>query len=134
MENKIIPDEFIFFGIFISVVYLIFFNPHVLLPNLFYGFASATFLLLLHLATRGRGMGLGDVKFAVLGGILMGADYWAIWLFSAFLTGAAAAIILVLVKGAKLKDQIAFGPFLVIGLPIALIFGKYLLEFMGLSV
>lgn len=132
IEHKIIPDEFTFFGILLSVFYLIIFSPNLLIPNLFYGFTSAAFLLSLHLATRGRGMGLGDVKFAVLGGLLMGGRLYIIWLFLAFLTGAIAAIILVLTKGAKLKDQIAFGPFLVIGIPGALVFGGYLLRFVGL--
>lgn len=73
-------------------------------------------------------MGLGDVKFAVLGGMITGLNYVVPWLFVAFLTGAIVGIILIARGKAGLKDKIAFGPFLVIAIPISLIFGQNILN------
>lgn len=121
-ENQIIPDAFIFLGI---VVFLLF---NFSFSNIFAGFASSFFLLFIHLITKGRGMGLGDVKFAVLAGAIVGLKLFSIWLFAAFLTGAAVGIILILGKKARLKTKVAFGPFLVISIPIALIWGEKIIQ------
>lgn len=128
LEHQIIPDDFIFFGLTISVLYFLFAIPYSLFSNLFAGLSASTFLLLVHLLTHGRGMGLGDVKFAILGGLLTGINLFLIWLLLAFLTGAIAGIILILAKKAELKGHIAFGPFLVITIPIALVYGPAILQ------
>lgn len=130
LENKIIPDNFVFLGIFVVFLYTIYYIPNTASPSLLAGFICAGLLLLIHLATKGRGMGLGDVKFAVLGGMIVGLNLILIWLFLAFLTGAIVGIILILLRRAGLKDQIAFGPFLVLALPITLIWGQKIIEIM----
>ena len=125
-EHQIIPDTFIFLGILLSLLI----TPHSLFSGLLAGFICATFLLLVHIITKGRGMGLGDVKFAVLGGIIVGLPLSPIWLFIAFLTGAIVGIILILGRRAGLKSKIAFGPFLVIAIPITLLWGQKIIEIM----
>jgi prepilin signal peptidase PulO-like enzyme (type II secretory pathway) len=129
LEHQIIPDSFIFVGIFFAV----FLIPNLLFSSLFAGFFAASLLLLIHLFTKGRGMGLGDIKFAVLGGLIIGPRLFLIWLFLAFLTGAAVGIILILGKKAGLKSQIAFGPFLVLAIPLALIYGEKILSWIHIS-
>ncbi|HET7098813.1 MAG TPA: prepilin peptidase [Patescibacteria group bacterium] len=131
-EHKIIPDTFVFLGISFSVVYLLLTtNGYQLVSGLSAGFLSAFLLLLLHIITKGRGMGLGDVKFAVWGGILVGLKLNLIWLFLAFLTGGVAGIILITTRRAGLKDQIAFGPFLIISIALTFFLGEKLRLFMG---
>lgn len=131
-EHKIIPDDFVFFGIGITFIFLLFTNSQFIIQNMFAGILSAFLLLLIHLFTRGLGMGLGDVKFAILGGILVGMRLNLIWLFLSFLTGGITGIILILGKKAGLKDQIAFGPFLVISIGLTFLIGDKLLTYMGL--
>jgi prepilin signal peptidase PulO-like enzyme (type II secretory pathway) len=133
LENKIIPDSFVFWGVLIAVLYTLYLVPSTLLPSLFAGFSAASLLLLIHLFTKGRGMGLGDVKFAVLGGLIIGEKLFLIWLFLAFLTGAFVGIILILGKKAGLKSQIAFGPFLVLAVPLAFIYGEKILFWLHFS-
>lgn len=116
MEHQIIPDELIFLGLFFVLLVP---SIYSLFASLFAGFLAASVLLSIHLITRGRGMGLGDVKFAVFGGALVGLKLSLIWLFLAFLTGALTAIILILWKKKGLKDKIAFGPFLVIAIALS---------------
>ncbi len=131
-EHKIIPDFFTFLGITIALIYFLLTNSQMIFPGILAGLISAFFLLLIHLFTKGRGMGLGDVKFAILGGILTGLRLNIVWLFLAFLTGGVVGIILILAKRAGFKDQIAFGPFLIISIGLTLIFGDKLLILMGL--
>ena len=133
LENKIIPDSFVFWGIVIVFLYILSVAPNSLLPFLFSGFFAATLLLTIHLITKGRGMGLGDVKFAVLGGLVTGQRLFLIWLLLAFLTGAVVGIILILGKKAGLKSQIAFGPFLVLAIPLALLYGEKILFWLHFS-
>jgi leader peptidase (prepilin peptidase) / N-methyltransferase len=125
-EHQIIPDSFIFPGIILSLLFI----PHALFSGLLAGFICATFLLLVHIITKGCGMGLGDVKFAVLGGMIVGLPLSPVWLFIAFLTGAMVGIILILGKKAGLKSKIAFGPFLVIAIPVTLLWGQKIIEIM----
>jgi prepilin signal peptidase PulO-like enzyme (type II secretory pathway) len=132
LEHQIIPDDFVFTGIFVVFVYSLIFNPALLFPGIFAGFAAALFLLILHLSTKGRGMGLGDVKFAVLGGLFVGSRLTPVWLVLAFLTGGMVGAILILSKRAKLKTKIAFGPFLVLGIFLALTVGEKYLSFLGI--
>lgn len=132
LEAKMIPDELAFLGFGLVMFYLLLINPSPLFTSLAAGFAAALFLLLIHLATRGRGMGLGDVKLAVFAGTLLGWPMMSIWLFTAFLTGAVVGTILVLTKKASFGKQIAFGPFLVIALIITLVWGKSLLNWLFL--
>lgn len=121
-EHQVIPDSFIFSGLFL----VLFFGNQSFLSNLLGGFFASLVLLSLHLFTKGKGMGLGDVKFAVLGGLLVGLKLVPVWLFIAFLTGGLVGTILILGRIAKLKDKIAFGPFLIIAIPITLIWGQNL--------
>jgi prepilin signal peptidase PulO-like enzyme (type II secretory pathway) len=128
LEHQIIPDTFIFFGLVIVLLLSLITDDRLLLSSLFSGFLAASLLMLIHLFTRGRGMGLGDVKFAVLGGMLVGLKFSLIWLFLAFLTGGIVGTILLLGRKAGLKDKIAFGPFLVISIPASIIWGQKIID------
>lgn len=124
-EHQIIPDKLVYFGVVITIIKMLAVDNRMIYEGLLSGFAASVFLLVIHMLTKGKGMGLGDVKFAILGGLLMGPRMSIVWLFLAFLTGAITGIILILGKFAKLKDKIAFGPFLVISLVATYIWGPY---------
>lgn len=132
LEHQIIPDSLVFTGIALTFLYQILTINNQLLVNLFSGFLAATFLLAIHLFTKGRGMGLGDVKFAIFGGTLVGLRMLPIWLLLSFLTGAIVGIILIFVGKAKMQTKIAFGPFLILGLLLTFTVGKGLLVVLGL--
>ena len=85
---------------------------------------AALFFLFLHLVTKGKGMGFGDIKLAFLLGLTLGFPKILVGLFTAFLTGAFGGVILIIIKNKSLKTKIAFGPFLIIGWLIALIWGE----------
>lgn len=133
MEHQIIPDSLVFLLLTVVFIYSLLSSSPSLFPDLFAGFFTASFLLAIHLATRGRGMGLGDVKFAVVAGLLVSLRLSFVWLLVAFLTGGLVAFILILGKGAKLKDKIAFGPFLIFSIPVTLLYGEKILFWLHLG-
>lgn len=69
-------------------------------------------------------MGFGDVKLSFVLGLLLGFPRTIVALYIAFLTGAIVGVILILVHTARLKSKIAFGPFLIFGTGVALMFGN----------
>jgi leader peptidase (prepilin peptidase)/N-methyltransferase len=68
-------------------------------------------------------MGLGDVKFAILGGLILGPVLSVSWMLISFVLGAIVGLIMMMTKNAKLKSRIAFGPFLVAALLLIMFFG-----------
>ena len=77
----------------------------------------------LHLMSRGRGMGLGDVKLAPLFGGVLGWFNWDIavlGLLAAFIIGGIWASLLLLSRRVGRQSAIAFGPFMILGLGVGL--------------
>lgn len=88
------------------------------------GVAAAMFLGGIHLATLGKGMGLGDVKYGLVMGWLLGWQRMIVGLMVAFIMGAVVGVGLVIAKKRKIKQELPFGPFLVTGTFLALVWGN----------
>jgi len=130
LKYNLIYDQIIYPAIGITLAYRIFesflgtnthsfplYTIHNTLYNcIFSSLFAAAFFYLLHILGpklfRRDTMGLGDVKLAFLMGLLLGYPKIIVALYLAFLTGALVGVILMTVKKAKMKSQIAFGPFL----------------------
>jgi leader peptidase (prepilin peptidase)/N-methyltransferase len=77
-------------------------------------------------------MGAGDVKLALLMGVVLGVLV-IVAMFLAFLLGAVAGIVLIATRRKKRKDVIPFGPYLAMGSVIALLAGDWMLgSYLGL--
>lgn len=87
------------------------------------------FFLAIFLLTKGKAMGFGDVKLAFFMGLFLGWPKIAVALFLAFLIGAIIGTILIASKKKGWKSEIPFGPFLITGLFIALIWGEKIFNF-----
>jgi prepilin signal peptidase PulO-like enzyme (type II secretory pathway) len=122
----IIPDEIII-GLLILVVGLkiiVGFSA----VNLYSAVGSFLFLLSLFFLTKGKGMGFGDVKFALFMGLFLGWPGVLVAFYLAFLTGSFVGVIMILLKKAKIKQKIAFGPFLVFGTFISWWWGEMIFK------
>ncbi len=84
---------------------------------------GAGFFGLLALATRGRGMGMGDVKLGLPLGFLFGWPNILLLYASAFVIGAAIGVALILTKKKSRKSEVPFAPFLVLGAYLTFFFG-----------
>jgi len=78
--------------------------------------------------SRGKAMGLGDVKLVGALGLIFGwPDILMIMLLS-FIIGALASIISLIFKKKKMKDMIPFGPFLALGSSLTFFFGYQIID------
>ena len=118
-KHQIIPDSML-------VVMLIGVLPHVRLSYLAVSFCSGLFFYLLWFGTKGRGLGFGDVKLALVMGFLLGHPKALISFYVAFLTGALWGVILMIGGRVGMKSKIAFGPFLIIGMFASIFWGDAL--------
>jgi leader peptidase (prepilin peptidase)/N-methyltransferase len=89
-------------------------------------FVVSGFLLLILLITGGRGMGFGDVNLMAASGLVLGWKY----VLLAFFIGCILASILhpIQMKLKRYSRVLAFGPYLAIGITIALLFGQQIIE------
>ncbi|HEV2796706.1 MAG TPA: prepilin peptidase, partial [Nocardioides sp.] len=82
---------------------------------------------------RSAGMGFGDVRLAAPVGLVLGWLGWgalAIGLWTSFLAFALPALVVVLVRRDRtlLKRSFPFGPFMVFGALVGLVWGTPLAE------
>jgi len=120
-KYMLIPDEVLYPLIGLALLRLPFSHQWQVVPA---ALASGAFLLSLYWITKGKGMGLGDVKLALLLGLVLGWPKILVAYFIAFLTGAGVGVILILSKKKRLKDKIAFGPFLLTAMLAAKLWGE----------
>lgn len=125
----IIPNKIVVFSFIVSATYIIYSGAW--LDHLIAALAAFVLFLLLVLVTRGKGMGIGDIKFAAFMGLSLGLASLIVSLYIAFLTGALVAIILVISKRKKFQGgKIPFGPFLALGTAVGIIQGPFLWTFL----
>ncbi len=92
------------------------------------GLLIAGFFMLLIILTKGKGMGGGDVKLGGFIGLGLGFPLSLVALMGAFFSGAAYSIFLILLKRKKLGESVPFGPFLVLGSIVALLWGQEIIN------
>lgn len=89
------------------------------------GVALGAFYFLLFLINP-NGMGFGDVKLALSLGVALGWYGWAVVFaggFAGFLFGAAYGLALMIMRRAGRKTGIPFGPFMIAGALLGILFG-----------
>lgn len=126
MRERIIPD-YMTLTIIISAVILSTLSGQ-LVQNFLAGIILFGLLFVMHMLTKGKGMGFGDVKFAFAIGLLLGLWEGFIAIYIAFLLGGVVGGAMLLGGRKKLTSKIAFGPFLVAGTVVMLLWGEWVLE------
>lgn len=126
LSHMIIPNKIVLpaAGVFLAACIAL--DPSRWWQYLVAGVGAAGFLLLLAIIWPG-GMGLGDVKLALMMGCML-AGAVAVAMFSAFLIGGVAGIVLLALGRRSRKDRIPFGPFLAAGGAVAVLVGPQLID------
>ena len=132
LKHYIIPDGVVFSGIAIVLI----FNIRFLISGEFSVFISlilsaigaAGFFLVIVLVSRGKWMGIGDIKLAFLMGLLLGWPGILLALFLAFSIGAIIGLGLIFLGKKTVKSEVPFGPFLVTGTLASLFLGEAIIE------
>lgn len=98
-------------------------SGNVLVGRVIGGVFGFLFFELLLLVTRGRGIGMGDVKLALPIGFLFGwPDILPVVGF-AFVAGALVGILLIFLKKKTMRGTLPFGPFLAFGSALVFFLG-----------
>jgi prepilin signal peptidase PulO-like enzyme (type II secretory pathway) len=147
LKHYLIPDKVLFPAIIIAFVYRVLGNWKLpawpvgreignltFVLNYFYAIlAGAGFFFLLWLISKGKWMGFGDVKLAVLLGLILGFPNILAALFSAFFIGSVVSIFLMAKKIKGMKSEVPFAPFLIAGTFIAMFWGDKIINwYLGL--
>ncbi len=128
----LIPDSLVLTLVVLVLGYrLLLLSFGIMQPQDFFGMIISTMVLTfiflgLHIGTKGKGFGFGDVKFAVPMGLLLGWPRIVVAFFLAFSIGALVGIVLILLGKKKFGQIIPFGPFLVLATVLSLLFGDAL--------
>jgi len=137
LNEQIVPDVISLPGIAIGLI-LSFFVPYISFINSALGVVSGGgIILIIGLAGsaifKKEAMGGGDVKLAAMIGAFLGWRYIIISLFLGFFLGALAGIFLILSKIKSREDTVPFGPFIVLGSMITLLWGENIISwYLGL--
>jgi len=89
---------------------------------------SGGVIILLVYLSKGKWMGDGDIKIAIILGLMLGFPVAIFGIFLAFIIGAVLGSILLAFKIKKSKDQLPFTPFLLSSLIISLIWGQQIVD------
>jgi prepilin signal peptidase PulO-like enzyme (type II secretory pathway) len=130
----LLPDKVVFPVIGLSVLYV---AGNVIVYNAAWGYLINAVLAVvmvsglfavLHFASGGRWIGFGDVKLAIALGLLAGTPANAmLLLFVASLAGTLVALPLVIAGKAGRKTKLPFGPLLIFGTFVVVLFGERIL-------
>mgnify|MGYP001594479764 CR=1 FL=1 len=112
-----IPDEMIIVGVILSIPGNLLVAAGTALP--FFIFAKL------------KMMGEGDIGLAFLMGLLLGWPKVGVALWSGFIVGGLTAIILILLKKTKISATIPLGPFLILGIIIAVLWSDKIFKIIG---
>ena len=122
LDKGLIPDRFHFIigacGILMTVV-----TKDLPIVDRVIGLVAISIPMLL-IAVLFGGMGMGDVKLLAVCGFLLG---WKLILFAflaASMSAAVYAVIMMIKKAAHRKSEIPFGPFISLGVILAIFFGN----------
>lgn len=126
LDTKLIPNRILFPGTIVGLVLLMggaIVEDGPIVRPLAGGVIYFVLLLVLALIARG-GFGFGDVKLAFLLGLFTAYQSWEtliVAVFAAFLLGGLVSAILVVFRIRSRKDSIPFGPYLVAGAYLAIV-------------
>ena len=99
-----------------------------LFGDIFAGFTVLLPIGLIYVITNERAMGLGDVILAGIIGFFLGIPKGLIALYMSFLVGAIVGVALLIQHKKGMKSVVPFGPFLIIGMLVAGVWGDMLIQ------
>lgn len=113
LDTMYLPDQFVLGLLLIVVTSFFVIDYQSLIPSLAGAAVGVGVPGLIWLLSKGRGIGLGDVKLMLPLGLYFGLWDTVVLLWLAFVVGGLVGIWLLLKKKVELKTAIPFGPFLI---------------------
>jgi leader peptidase (prepilin peptidase)/N-methyltransferase len=108
---------------------LLSFSNNLVVSHLAGAAIGSVFFGLLYYFSRGRAMGMGDVKLAFATGVLFGWPDTAFIISLSFILGGILGAFLIILGRARMKDKIPFGPIFASSAFLTMLFGYKILTF-----
>jgi leader peptidase (prepilin peptidase) / N-methyltransferase len=128
LEYRLIPNKITYPGAVLAIVLVAIFDPDSLVENLIAGLGAGGFLLVAAIV-QPKGMGMGDVKLALVLGLFLGRAVVPA-IFAALIAGSLIGAIIIARVGVKAgrKTGIPFGPWLAFGGLVGLFAGDAIVD------
>jgi leader peptidase (prepilin peptidase)/N-methyltransferase len=129
IEHFLIPNSLVLAGVVCGVVFSLFVHD-ISIWSALLGAASCSGLLLLVSLVRRGGMGMGDVKLAVVTGLFLG---WSLGMVGLWIGVVSCGLLCIFLMAARIrghKDPVPFGPFIALGAIVVLLWGWQILHIM----
>lgn len=104
------------------------FEENIIAGHLLGALIGFLFFACVYFLTRGRAMGLGDVKLALALGLVLGWPDIGLAVMLAFILGGLAGTFLLCCRKTTMKGRLPFGPFLVAGSLLTVFFGEQIIS------
>lgn len=129
LKFSLIPTTFVFAASLVSLFYIYFnLSSYDFVVGVLSSLLLAFFFLAIVVLTRGRGMGSGDIPLVFLLGLFLGWPFNLAAVFLAFLIGALASVVLLMLRIKKIGEAIPLGPFLILGTFIIFFWGEIIIS------
>jgi len=127
-----IPDMIIIILAFIGAFYYVLFDPGIFLSGVVGALISGSLIFLWayfgEKIFKKPAIGGGDIKLVAVTGLFLGAKLTLLGLFLGFAVGGIFGLIKIYQKKLQLKATVAFAPFLLVGVSLALLVGESFLR------
>lgn len=128
----VIPDILVFMILVATIVYkfllFLIFEKNLNLINSFLGLLVSGLLFILIIFMSKGGMGDGDVILISSLGFILGIKKILLTILLSFIIGAIFSIFMLISNIKGMKDPIPFGPFIILGFIISLIWGEQIIN------
>ena len=128
LHYMIIPDKVLLFFLPVAILLRIFIPLQPLWSSFAGGAVGFGLLYLVAVASKGKGMGGGDIKLFGVLGIFLGVQATLLTIFFAAFYGSVIGIVGMAIGKVKTGKPIPFGPFIVFGALTAYYYGQQLIE------
>lgn len=108
----VIPDKIVFFLLPIVILFNFFLRQSQFNSLLLFALTTGGAFAIIHLVSRGQGMGLGDAKLMFLIGLVLGYPFGLIAMTLSIWSAALVGIVLLALGKATRKTPLPFGSFL----------------------
>ena len=127
LERQLILNKVVYPGILMAFVFSFLWPDHGVVDSLIGGAVGCAILLVPYLIYP-KGMGFGDVKLALMAGLMTGYPEALVALILAIFAGGLVGIVLLALRLKGRKGAIPFGTFLAVAAMAALLWGETIRE------
>ena len=136
LKHFLIPDKILYRAIGLVLLWRLLLHFQIVenltspsfLQALLAGLGAAGFFWAIHVLSKGRAMGFGDVKLAFFMGLFLSWPNIFVALILAFSIGAIVGSVLIFFKRKTMRSEVPFGPFLMFGTLVAFFWSETLVN------